>query len=158
MEKLLAYLNRLTPEDREAFAKRCETTAGYLRKACSVNQRLGEGLCLRIGAESGGEIKPEDLRPDVDWQYLRAALANLSQTATGTVAIEAVVEEAKATIENIEQKAESALEGVAETMKVEIKHLAEEVRASLERPGPPWDGVTERRHHGAPDHINGHGI
>lgn len=88
MEKLLAYLNSLTPEDRDAFAKRCETTMGYLRKACSVNQRLGEGLCLRIGTESGGAIKPEDLRPDVDWEYLRVALANTAQCATEIVAKE----------------------------------------------------------------------
>lgn len=90
MDKLLAYLNGLNPEDREAFARRCETTVGYLRKACSVNQRLGDGLCLRIGAESAGAVRPEDLRPDIDWAYMRIALAqapvDTAQAATQSVA------------------------------------------------------------------------
>lgn len=75
MDKLLAYLNRLQPDAQTVFAKRCGTTVGYLRKACSVNQQLSEGLCLRIGAECAGDVVPEDLRPDVDWEYLRKALA-----------------------------------------------------------------------------------
>lgn len=86
MDKLRAYLNSLSPEDREAFAKRCGATVGYLRKAMSVGQQLGEGLCLRIGIESMGHVKPEDLRPDVDWQYMRTALANPAQAAIETVA------------------------------------------------------------------------
>ena len=86
MEKLLAYLNALQPADREGFAARCETTVGYLRKAVSTNQRLGDGLCLRIAAESAGAVRPEDLRPDVDWQYMRVALAGIAQAATETVA------------------------------------------------------------------------
>lgn len=76
MEKLLAYLNSLSPEDQKAFAGRCFTTVGYLRKAVSVRQQLGDMLCLRIGIESAGEVRPEDLAPDVDWQYLRKSLAS----------------------------------------------------------------------------------
>ena len=74
MDKLLAYLNGLPPDEQKAFAARCNTTVGYLRKACSVGQQLGDMLCLRIGVESAGAIKPEDLAPGVDWQYLRGAL------------------------------------------------------------------------------------
>jgi DNA-binding transcriptional regulator YdaS (Cro superfamily) len=85
MDKLIAYLNNLPPDEREAFAKRCGTTIGYLRKAASISQQLSEGLCLRIGAESSGNVPLEHLRPDVDWQYMRAALAN-----TAPQAIEAI--------------------------------------------------------------------
>lgn len=74
MDQLLSYLNGLSQQDREAFARRCGCSVGYLRKAVSVKQRLGEGLCLRIGIESAGAVKPESLRPDVDWEYMRAAL------------------------------------------------------------------------------------
>lgn len=70
MDKLLAYLNSLPPTEQLAFADRCGTTTGYLRKAISINQRLSEGLCLRIGVESKGAIAAADLRPDVDWKYL----------------------------------------------------------------------------------------
>ena len=75
MDKLLAYLNGLQPTEREDFARRCDTTVGYLRKACSVKQRLSDGMCLRISVESLGAVSPESLRPDVDWAYMRAALA-----------------------------------------------------------------------------------
>ena len=90
MDKLLTYLNSLDPEQQSQFAARCGTTVGYLRKACSAGQRLSEGLCLRIGAESANTVSPEDLRADVDWPYLRKALAqtpaNSAQAATETVA------------------------------------------------------------------------
>lgn len=86
MENLIAYLNALSKAEQENFATRCGTTVGYLRKAASIGQKIGEGLCLRIAAESAGAVGPEDLRPEVDWQYLRTALANTAQAATETVA------------------------------------------------------------------------
>lgn len=86
MDKLLAYLNGLDSEAQTAFAARCGTTVGYLRKAASIGQKLSEGLCLRIAAESSGSVRPEDLRSDVQWPYLRQALANSAQAATESVA------------------------------------------------------------------------
>lgn len=86
MDKLLSYLNSLDIGSQARFATRCQTTVGYLRKACSVKQQLSDGLCLRITAESAGIVQPEHLRPDVDWQYLRSALANSAQIATETIA------------------------------------------------------------------------
>lgn len=74
MERLLVYLNSLAPAEREAFAGRCNTTVGYLRKACSKGQKLGETLCIRLAYESGGVVSCEDLRPDVDWQAIRRAV------------------------------------------------------------------------------------
>lgn len=92
--------------------------------------------CLAIERATNGLVTRRDLRPD-DWQKIWPDLAEQApaQPATEIIAIEAVVEEAKATLED-----------VAETMKVEIKHLTEEVLASVGRPSPPWDGITERRH------------
>lgn len=71
MEKLLTYLNGLSKVDRLAFVARCETSEGYLRKAISKGQRLGESLCINIDRESSGAVRCEDLRPEVDWEYLR---------------------------------------------------------------------------------------
>lgn len=94
MDKLLAYLKPMNAVERMDFVNRCRTTEAYLRKAISVKQPLGESLCIRISAESDGAVLPEDLRPDLDWSYLRkslaitgpAALANTAQTATENVA------------------------------------------------------------------------
>jgi DNA-binding transcriptional regulator YdaS (Cro superfamily) len=81
MDKLLVYINSLPLMERELFAARCETTVGYLRKACSIKQKLSESICLRIAAESDGTVTPSDLRPDVDWSRMRIAL-NQPELAT----------------------------------------------------------------------------
>lgn len=73
MEKLLAYLNSLQKTPRQRFVERCNTSEAYLRKAISKGQRLGESLCIKVDRESGGAVRCEDLRPDVDWAYLRDA-------------------------------------------------------------------------------------
>ena len=71
MDKLRTYINGLDPQAREAFAKRCNTSLGYLRKAMSMGQPLGEGLCIAIERESGRAVRCEDLRPKTDWAYIR---------------------------------------------------------------------------------------
>lgn len=72
MQTLRTFLNGLDSARQQAFAVECGTTIGYLRKACSINQRLGADLCIAIERESGGSVRCEELRPDVDWAYLRA--------------------------------------------------------------------------------------
>jgi DNA-binding transcriptional regulator YdaS (Cro superfamily) len=72
MESLRAYLNDLDPNAQDDFASRCGTTVGYLRKAISVGQRISEGTVIAIERESGGKVRCEALRPDVDWKYLRS--------------------------------------------------------------------------------------
>lgn len=71
MKNLLAYLNKLTTQEQDVFAEGVGTSVGYLRKACCVNQRLSADMCIRIERESNGDIRCEELRPDVDWAYLR---------------------------------------------------------------------------------------
>ncbi len=71
MDKLKAYLNALPPAEQADFAIRCHTTIGYLRKAISKRQKIGESICIAIERESGRSVVCEDLRDDVDWAYLR---------------------------------------------------------------------------------------
>lgn len=73
MEKLRIYLNGLPKDQRLGFCLRCGTTENYLRKAISVKQVIGSDLCIAIDRESGGTVTCEDIRPDVDWAYLRAS-------------------------------------------------------------------------------------
>jgi len=70
MDKLRQYLNSLSPSDQAAYALRCGTTIGYLRKALSLRQRLGLDLCISLDRESCREVPCELLRSDVDWAYL----------------------------------------------------------------------------------------
>lgn len=71
MESLRQYLNSLPPREQKAFAKRCKTSVGYLRKAISIKQRISVDLAIAVQRESDGVVNCEDLRPDVDWEYLR---------------------------------------------------------------------------------------
>lgn len=73
MENLRAFLNSLTPDDQAAFADRAGTTVGFLRKAISINQTLGEGLCIRLELASQGQVTADALRPDVPWADFRAS-------------------------------------------------------------------------------------
>jgi len=71
MKSLHQYLNGLSPAQQQEYATRCGTTVGYLRKAISKGQRLGEGLCINLEKWSGSAVRLEDVRPDVDWAYVQ---------------------------------------------------------------------------------------
>jgi len=75
MEKLRTYLNERSVAEQIAFAIGCGTKLGYFRKALSAKQKFSEGLCMRIEAQSDGQVRCEDLRPDLDWTFLRASQA-----------------------------------------------------------------------------------
>jgi DNA-binding transcriptional regulator YdaS (Cro superfamily) len=77
MDKLIAYIKSeySSPEDRERFCEKCGTTWGYLKKARSIKQNLRESVCINFERESAGAVRCEELRPDVDWAYLRGTKA-----------------------------------------------------------------------------------
>lgn len=70
---LLDLWRTLSKGDRENFAERCGTTANHLRNVAYRLKPCGEALCINIERESGGKVRCETLRPDVDWGYLRTA-------------------------------------------------------------------------------------
>ena len=69
MEELRKYLNSLSAEEQSAFAKRCKTSVGYLRKAISQKELIREKTCTYLELESGGQVSRKSLRPD-DWQSI----------------------------------------------------------------------------------------
>lgn len=75
MESLRAYLNSLSTDDQYFFARRCGTKIGYLRKALSRNSRIGPEICIALERESKGAVTCQDLRPELNWEYIRAQLA-----------------------------------------------------------------------------------
>jgi DNA-binding transcriptional regulator YdaS (Cro superfamily) len=68
---LRKYLNSLDLDEQAAYAARCGTTVGYLRKALSTKERIAESTAIALERESGGAVSVESIRPDVDWAYLR---------------------------------------------------------------------------------------
>lgn len=73
MEALRRLLNSMELTHQEAFAAKCGTSIGYLRKAISKGQKLGESIVIAIERESDRVVTCEDLRPDVDWAFLRGS-------------------------------------------------------------------------------------
>ena len=69
METLRKFLNSLSREQQIAYAKRCNTSIGYLRKAITMHPKMDGALCLRLEQESYGQVKKQDLRPDI-WPEL----------------------------------------------------------------------------------------
>jgi len=68
---LRTYLAGLQAEDRSTFAARCGSSVGHIRNISYGYKPCGEALAIAIERESGGRVSCEELRPDVDWQYLR---------------------------------------------------------------------------------------
>lgn len=68
---LKTYLASLRMVDRQDFASRCGSTAAHIRNISYGYKPCGESLAIAIERESGGQVRCESLRPDVDWAYLR---------------------------------------------------------------------------------------
>lgn len=86
MDKLISYLNSLDKPDRTAFAQRCGTSEGYMRKARSAGQQFRCELCVRIERESNFAVTRKDLRDD--WIEVWPELAedrNLNADPNSTV-------------------------------------------------------------------------
>jgi hypothetical protein len=69
--KLKKYFQSLPMQERISFAEKCETTFKHLQNVAYGYKPAGESLCINIERESTGIIKCEELRPDVDWEFLR---------------------------------------------------------------------------------------
>lgn len=71
MKKFKEFFMRLDVLERSDFASRCKTSKGHLTNIAYGNKPCGEGLAIAIERESRGAVLCEDMRPDVDWEYLR---------------------------------------------------------------------------------------
>lgn len=68
--KLLEYIKRLDKKGLDAFAISCGTTVGQLRQV-AYGRRASAELVIAIDRASAGAVPCEELRPDIEWQYLR---------------------------------------------------------------------------------------
>jgi DNA-binding transcriptional regulator YdaS (Cro superfamily) len=72
MKTLLEYLNELPVAQQQAFAKRCQTSIGYLRQIGYGHRKCPAELAINIERESDRAVVCEDLCPTADWLYIRA--------------------------------------------------------------------------------------
>ena len=72
---LKKFWDELTTDERTAFAERCGTTFGHLRNVAYGYKHCAESLAIAIERESNRTVRCEQLRPDVDWAYIRGSSA-----------------------------------------------------------------------------------
>lgn len=72
---LKTFVASLPVEEREQFAKDCETTIGHLRNVMYGLKSCATDLAVRIEMRSGGKVTRPELRPDWrnHWPELAAA-------------------------------------------------------------------------------------
>lgn len=68
---LLDLWRALSREQREDLARRCGTTANYLRNVAYDMRQCSPGLAVALDRETDGLLRCEQLCPDgLDWAYL----------------------------------------------------------------------------------------
>ncbi|KPY64866.1 hypothetical protein ALP50_03290 [Pseudomonas syringae pv. spinaceae] len=55
----------------DSFAASCGTTAGQLKQVAYGYRRPSAALAISIERETSRAVTCEDMRPDIDWAYLR---------------------------------------------------------------------------------------
>ena len=65
------FLKPLENEALLAFATACDTSPGQLKQVAYGNRRPSASLAINIERESQGQVTCEQLRPDIDWAYVR---------------------------------------------------------------------------------------
>ncbi|WP_342030476.1 transcriptional regulator [Pseudomonas syringae] len=53
------------------LATACETSVGQLKQIAYGYRRASAGLAISIDRNTEGRVTCEELRPDIDWLYLR---------------------------------------------------------------------------------------
>lgn len=56
---------------RRHIARKCGVSDDYLYQVLTGRRSVRAERCIEIEKASGGAVRCEDLRPDVDWAYLR---------------------------------------------------------------------------------------
>lgn len=80
-----AYFKSLSKDQRDAFASQVGTSVAYLWQIAYKQRRCNESLAIEIEKASGQQVRVEDLRPDVDWAYIRDSAKSIAESSTPTV-------------------------------------------------------------------------
>ncbi|MFL9904686.1 YdaS family helix-turn-helix protein [Paraburkholderia fungorum] len=80
MDTFHTYFKALTKAEREAFAAQVGTSVAYLWQIAYKQRRCAESLAIEIEKASRRAVKVEDLRPDVDWAYVRSSAQSIADS------------------------------------------------------------------------------
>lgn len=68
--KLVEYIRPMSAAERSAFAQRCKSTPAQIQQL-AYGRRASAELAIRIDIASEGQVSCEEMRPDINWAYLR---------------------------------------------------------------------------------------
>lgn len=69
--ELKTYLSNLERGGLSKLAALLDISPSYLSQLSSGSASISEKRCIEIEKATNGAVRCEDLRPDVDWAYLR---------------------------------------------------------------------------------------
>jgi len=78
---LLEHIRSLEPAQLDSLAERSGTSVGNLKQIAYGYRLAGPGLAINLDRESGRAVTCEELRPDIDWAYLRNSSTSSEQSA-----------------------------------------------------------------------------
>lgn len=73
-DKLLAFLKRLTADEKEQFAHRVGTTLGQLSQIAYGQRPCNTNYAVNIDRETKGEVPMQEMHPELDWDHVFSAL------------------------------------------------------------------------------------
>jgi DNA-binding transcriptional regulator YdaS (Cro superfamily) len=80
MNTFHAYFKSLTKDERQAIADQVGTSVAYLWQIAYEQRPCRESLAIEIEKASKGKVRVEDLRPDVDWAYIRSSAQSIADS------------------------------------------------------------------------------
>jgi DNA-binding transcriptional regulator YdaS (Cro superfamily) len=80
MDNFHTYFKAMSKDERKAFADLVGTSVAYLWQIIYGQRRCKEGLAIEISKASDGAVPLSDLRPDVDWDYVRRAAESITDS------------------------------------------------------------------------------
>lgn len=78
---LKTYFFDLTPDARDAFSARCETSTGHLQNIAYGYRLASTELAVAIERESGGKVTRIEMFPDTYWKKWPELAATKAQHA-----------------------------------------------------------------------------
>lgn len=79
---LRQFLNSLPNGGQKALAEQLNISPAYLYQVAKGIRSASEQLSIKIERASDRKVTCEELRPDVDWAYLRQTVNYVPQRAT----------------------------------------------------------------------------
>lgn len=80
MNTFHTYFKALSKTERDTFAETVGTSAAYLWQIIYQQRRCNESLAIEIEKASQRQVRVEDLRPDVDWAYVRNSAQSIADS------------------------------------------------------------------------------